>query len=553
MKKLFVMLLALIMCLNLAACGSANTEKNSAEAATTQNANVIKEGEGAANSNDLAAVDSGYVMDTINIAQASLTSLDPMEGSVFHGMDEVYEFLYGFDGVGGELYAILADDTRGAFGGYDHEPDSSDYTVYIHDNIYDHNGNHITASDVAFSYTYRFENYSNSWPAFESVEAVDDTTVLFHFNRELTGVSDFAAYFYRVYVVSEQSFHDSPSSLITDMCGTGPYKFVSFTPDSELKLVKNENYWQTDETNLHQWQRANVENIVYKVIAESSQQVVALQTGQVDIVDGVDGAYIGDLTTNYNYKAYNYSSNMLMFMLPNCNPDNICSDINMRLAIFYAIDTDGCEAAYQGQTSALDVLAIDSFSDYDPAWETIDSYCTNTNVELSKQYQEAAGYNGEPITLMCMNMDMFSLAAQVIQNQLVEAGINAQLASYDGATFHSVMADPSEWDILVNCANAYDYNISFWDAVFNTAQTTNGLTKNFIDDPEWADMLDKLILEEYHTTENMTEWWQHALDNAYFMPIMQWTSNAVYSSKIEAFGMNYGNVITPGACVYAAE
>ena len=51
----------------------------------------------------------------------------------------------------------------------------------------------------------------------------------------------------------------------------------------------------------------------------------------------------------------------------------------------------------------------------------------------------------------------------------------------------------------------------------------------------------------------MTEWWQHALDNAYFMPIMQWTSNAVYSSKIEAFGMNYGNVITPGACVYAAE
>lgn len=27
MKKLFVMLLALIMCLNLAACGSANTEK----------------------------------------------------------------------------------------------------------------------------------------------------------------------------------------------------------------------------------------------------------------------------------------------------------------------------------------------------------------------------------------------------------------------------------------------------------------------------------------------------------------------------------------------
>mgnify|MGYP000062509562 CR=1 FL=1 len=87
MKKLFVMLLALIMCLNLAACGSANTEKNSAEAATTQNANVIKEGEGAANSNDLAAVDSGYVMDTINIAQASLTSLDPMESSVFHGMD----------------------------------------------------------------------------------------------------------------------------------------------------------------------------------------------------------------------------------------------------------------------------------------------------------------------------------------------------------------------------------------------------------------------------------------------------------------------------------
>lgn len=552
MKKILALTLALAMTASLTACGGTAGSTESAAVSgekETAAAEAVAE-EPAADSNVLAEADNGYVADHVTVGVATIDSLNPLEKNVFHGMYEVYECLYGFDGVGGEMYAVLADDARGEFGGYDHEEGSSDYTVYICDNIYDHAGNHITGSDVAFSYNYRNENAANSWPAFESVEAVDDTSVIFHFNRELTGVGDLATYFYDVFIVSEQAFNDSGSKLLNDMCGTGPYKFVSYVDGSNLELVKNEDYWQTDDAKRKSWANANVEAITYDIIAEASQQIIALQSGEVDIVDGIKPAYVDQLTADGSYQAYNYNSNMIMCALPNCSSTSICSNESFRKAVFYAIDNDAVATAYNGEVEVAHTFAIKGFSDYDEAWNIGDDYTTKVSQELVDQYLEEAGYNGEEVTLMVMGMDMFSLAGQVVQNQLTEAGINCSMVTYDGATFMSLLADETEWDIALNCANSYDYNATFWNQMFTTARTTDGRTANFVEDAEWSALLDELMLEKGHTMENMTAWWNQAAEHAYFMPLISWMSYAIYPANVETFAMAYGNIILPGALIY---
>lgn len=63
---------------------------------------------------------------------------------------------------------------------------------------------------------------------------------------------------------------------------TGPYKFDSWTKDSEIVLSENENYWDKDN---------NAENAAktldYKIITEGTTLVSALQSGQVDLTMGL--------------------------------------------------------------------------------------------------------------------------------------------------------------------------------------------------------------------------------------------------------------------------
>src|SRR5215470_16067843 len=64
--------------------------------------------------------------------------------------------------------------------------------------------------------------------------------------------------------------------------GTGPYKFVSWTRFNETRLVRFENYWETDAdgNNL-----PYLDEIIGKPKREDSVRLTALRTGQVQLID----------------------------------------------------------------------------------------------------------------------------------------------------------------------------------------------------------------------------------------------------------------------------
>ena len=66
--------------------------------------------------------------------------------------------------------------------------------------------------------------------------------------------------------------------------GTGPFKFVSWTRFNETRLVRFENYWETDAegNNL-----PYLDEIIGKPKREDSVRLTALRTGQVQLIDAM--------------------------------------------------------------------------------------------------------------------------------------------------------------------------------------------------------------------------------------------------------------------------
>lgn len=558
-NRLLALLMALAMMLALVSCGGSNNASGS----TSEGGEASAEsGEEAGSANDESVMENtgnnGYVRESITLAFTGATSLTPWgTTNATPGNYEVYEDLFQIT-ADGEMFAVLADETRGEFGGYDHEAGTGVYTVYIYDYIYDHNGNHVTAEDVVFSYTHQFEKETTSgWGDFVSAEATDETTVVFTFTDEQSGLGELENFLCRCFIVDEDTYNDSTSSLLNEMKGTGPYVMDEYVSGSSLTLKANENYWQTNEEHRHQAQMANVNTIIYKFIDDASARILNLKSGDVELSDDItatnaadfaDGAEYGE-----QYNVYTYMTKEIACLWANCDEASICGDVNMRMAIFYALDLDGLVTLTGGTDVRGTSFATSYYSDYQTEWETLENYNTfagtqDERAELVQSYLEAAGYNGEEVTFVYQSDS--SDVASIIINMLTVYGINVNSQGTDHAGAASIEADPSAWDLELG-KWAGDYNAQAWLHAFDWATTADGThTTNFVDNQEWQDLLQLVQTADGHTAENMTEWLNIMYENAYAINLYCGTKNIVYPSDMTYVFRNDKLHIIPGACIY---
>src|SRR5499425_3519772 len=81
--------------------------------------------------------------------------------------------------------------------------------------------------------------------------------------------------------------------------GTGPFKFVSWTRWNETRLVRFENYWETDAdgNNL-----PYLDEIIGKPKREDSVRLTALRTGQINLMDNMAYADVDRFKKSYGDK-----------------------------------------------------------------------------------------------------------------------------------------------------------------------------------------------------------------------------------------------------------
>ncbi|PWM75655.1 MAG: hypothetical protein DBX59_01370 [Bacillota bacterium] len=558
-QRILATVLASAMVLSMAACGGSPQKEQSteSEASTPDSAEVSAT---AVDLQDETNIDNTVQRDSITIAWQAATTLAPWgTNNDIPGNYEVYEMLYECTSSG-ERYGVLADESKGSYQpGCDHEDGTGVYTVYIYDYIKDHAGNSVTASDVAFSYNHQFNNETTSgWDDFVEATAVDDTTVQFTFTKEQSNLGWFDNFFCRCFIVDEDSYNASSSGLEADMCGTGPYKFVSYTSGSSLTIEKNEDYWQTDESLRHQQQQANVGTITYQFITENAQRENGVVTGSLDMVQDMAYENACEFMAGGQYEnmvqVYPYTQKFIYYLDANCSEESLCSDPNLRKAIFYAIDQDGLITALGGAYTRLYAYANDYYSDYSMVdWAGIDTYNSKTSVDpqVVQQYLDASNYNGETLTLLIVST--YADTGTIIAAQLAAFGINVELLQVDNATANSTQADPTAWDLTFNMM-AGDYNVQAWLHDFSYANTAEGNhTSTFVTNDEWNDLLNLCNTEDGHTAENMQAWWEMAAENAYCMGV--YAGNNYHIVPNDCVYVQLGDKLTflPGACCFTEQ
>lgn len=566
MKRKFLVPLCVSMALVMTACGSSASTVESVPAAAApeaaaeaeQEKDAPKEAPSAAmiNCNDVTPDDTrentsntderyGRVTLTSNMEIPELQPYNVDDASKVQIVAEIYEALY-------DMYDL--DDYRPRLATGDPEKvDDTHYRVTIYDYITDSDKNPVTASDVVFSYNLAFESgYGNDWNYFDSAKAIDDVTIEFTFTEPLNSLTAFTNLFTKVCIVTQEAY--TSHNMATDPIGTGPYAVKSFVAGSGVTIQARDDYWQTDDEKRSERAVAKADTIQIDIVGDDSLSLVALQEGKSDFKFMRDDWSMFQAGGEYEgvVNLYAHNSTQSHSILPNCGENSPCADKNLRLAVFYALDSNSiCEAISSDTKFPSNADVSKMAADYQEEWDTYakDTYQNIYDPELAKEYLEKSGYNGETLTILLESNDEKKLEAQLIQGYLSAIGVNCELQIYDHSVVSTYQADPTYWDILIYSGNANDYAISKWMTQYGAAKN-NGTSVNFIDDEQFQDMLSTCATADGYSAELTRQIGEYIIDNAY-------AYSTYYSSEIYAFSPKFASIYMDfwgqpvwGACDY---
>lgn len=273
-------------------------------------------------------------------------------------------------------------------------------------------------------------------------------------------------------VLSKKALLKLGKKFGTSPVGTGPYEFVSWTPQQRIELQK---FGQYAGSNKAYAKPARWETITILPITDDSAAQTALQAGDIDFgaigTGAVDSFMHGPLgvyrspTLNYQWLSMNVQ-------------DPLLKNLNLRKAIRAAIDVPSViEAAYNGKWErAYSIIPSAMGIGY---WPDAPHY--SQNIAQAKQYLSASGLSNVSLTLNCLNAEADKTAAQVIQSDLQQVGINLKIGAQDSATYYAIPGsggggshrqlnyafyvtepDPSWSFVWFTCAQVGEWNWCDW-------------------------------------------------------------------------------------------
>ena len=378
----------------------------------------------------------------------------------------LYEGLVKPTSDGGFIPAVASD--------YIISDDAKTYTFTLRDGITFHDGTPVTIEDVKYSID-RYAEIQGESSAFsslvDSVEVQDDKTLVVNLKESY---SEFLPMM--TIAIIPQSNEDPAGNPI----GTGPFKYVSYTPGQNLELEKYDGYWQEGVPSL--------DSVEFKFIADVDTAFVELQAGTIDILKYLTSAQAETLGDDYNI--VQGSMNLVHAMYLNSAYEPL-SKTEVRQALCYAVDRDAINNfIFGGKSHIIGSHMIPAMSKYyEPEAETVYSYDPEKAKELLADAGYADGFDLEITVPSSYSQHVDS--AQIIADELSQVGINVTLNQvewstwlqdvYKGGNFQATVIGfdgtlaPSDWlkkYVTDDAKNFMHYSNTEYDDVFNTAYTT---------------------------------------------------------------------------------
>ncbi len=202
---------------------------------------------------------------------SSLSKLDPLLTTI--GDEYIYDNLL-FNG----LTRMTEDQTiqPDLAESWQFSEDLTSWSFHLRRGVKFHDGTEMTSADVV-AMVRRLLDPATAAPSrsnydmVSAVDAPDDYTVVFKLASAYGGLAD---------ILSDRQVKIVPRGKVAQLAqqpiGTGPFKFVSYTPGDRLVMARNPDYFEPGMPKL-----AGVE---LRIIPEMSAKLAALQSGELDVV-----------------------------------------------------------------------------------------------------------------------------------------------------------------------------------------------------------------------------------------------------------------------------
>ncbi|MGB3910264.1 MAG: ABC transporter substrate-binding protein [Pseudolysinimonas sp.] len=250
-----------------------------------------------------------------------------------------------------------------------------EYTVTLPEGLTWANGNVLDANDVVFSFERNIaiadpNGASSLLYNLDSVEAVDDTTVVFHLKSENDQVFPFILTSFPGAIVDDEVFSAdalTPDNEIVDANAFGgPYVITSYDFNQTVELAPNPEYRGLIEA------PAN-DGVILSYYADSSNLKLDVQEGEIDVAyRSLSATDVEDLSGNDNVTVHDGPGGEIRYIVFNFNTQPFgattaeadpAKALAVRQAVASLIDRDAIsEQVYKGTYTPLYSFVPDGFA-----------------------------------------------------------------------------------------------------------------------------------------------------------------------------------------------
>lgn len=285
-------------------------------------------------------------------------------------------------------------------------------------------------------------------------------------------------------IASPAAIEKYGDTLNENPVGTGPFMFEEWSRNNTITLAKNPEYWMEGKPYL--------DKVIFQVIPENTARLNALQTGEIDVLDGMNATDTSIVEDTDGLELLKRPSFNIGYMAFNTEKPPFDNPL-IRQAINMAVNKDNIvDAFYNGLADPATSPLPPSLWGHDDSLEKYDY-----NVEEAKKLLKEAGFeNGFKTKLHTMSnprpyMPEPMKIAEAIQSDLAKVGIEAEIVSMEWATYledtkagahemalygwTGVMADPDNFlypNLSKTNANVPAQNIAFYKSDEFTALIT---------------------------------------------------------------------------------
>lgn len=304
-------------------------------------------------------------------------------------------------------------------------PDTKTYTFKIRQGVSFHDGTPCDASAIkaAMERVKRDNSFMTAYYGpIQDIAAADATTMTIT-------LKDPSAVFLSYLAMPQAAIHSptnakqySKQDIGAHPVGTGPFKFVSYTQNTEVVLAANPTYFRG---------RPALDGIVFRVIPDQATRRIELEKGTVDVVQqngnlfSLPIADVKALKANTSVRVLEYPSQIVRYVQFNNTDSKVFQDKRVRQAFAMAIDYDGLVSGVLGNTAARLYGPLPESS-----WAVLPNVkdlAPKRDVAQARQLLAAAGQTNLTVKMPTFQGSSWQAIGTFLQANLREVGVNLQV------------------------------------------------------------------------------------------------------------------------------